>query len=93
MTPRLKDSEAKGVDAESEAEYLASWRAMIQWFRECPEFVDAAFIRVGEGDLWDLPEEQWPDGTELTGCVFPRFALELTHGGSLVGLFGYCVQT
>lgn len=86
--------EAKGGESESEADYLAPWRAMIQWFRERSEFVDLAFIRVGNArTLWDLPEEQWPNGTELTGCVFPRLALGLTRGGSLVGLFGYCVQT
>ena len=66
---------------------------MIQWFRARPEFVDTAFVRIGDGGIADVPEEQWPDGTEMTGCVFPRLALGLTRGGSLVGLFGYCVQT
>jgi len=84
---------ADGIESESEAEYFAPWRAMIQWFQVCSEFVDVAFIRIGNGALRGLPEEQWPDGTELTGCVFPRLALGLTRSGSLVGLFGYCVQT
>ena len=35
----------------------------------------------------------YPPGTEITGCVLPRLALGLTAQGSLVGLFGYSVQT
>lgn len=80
--------------SESEAESLVRWRAMIRWFQERPEFVSCAFVQIGDEEaLWDLPREEWPEGTEMTGCILPRLALGLTHGGSLVGLFGYVVQT
>jgi hypothetical protein len=80
--------------SESEADYFVPWRAMIRWFGERPEFVSTAFVQIGDrGALWDLPREQWPEGTEITGCVLPRLAVGLTHGGSLVGLFGHTVQT
>lgn len=71
---------------------LKPWRDMISWFCSQPAFVDTAFVRVGEFDLLqNLPEDQWPEGTELIGCVFPRMAVGLTAQGSLVGLFGYTV--
>jgi hypothetical protein len=55
---------------------------------------DSAFVRIGNNrELWNLPRERWPEGTELTGCVFPRLALGLTRHGSLAGLFGYSVKT
>lgn len=80
--------------SESEADYFVPWRAMIRWFRERPEFVSTAFVQIGErGALWDLPREEWPEGTEITGCVLPRLAVGLTRGGSLIGLFGHTVQT
>lgn len=75
-------------------DYLMPWRGMIRWFREQPEFVDNAFVRIGDKQaLWDLPRQAWPEGTEITGCILPRLALGLTPGGSLVGLFGPCVQS
>lgn len=87
-------AEVEEDGAESEAEYFVPWRAMVRWFRERPEFLSTAFVRIGDRvALWDLPREQWPAGTEITGCVLPRLALGLTHGGSLVGLFGHSVQT
>ena len=84
------------VAAESgdEDAYLRPWQAMIRWFRERLEFVDTAFVQIGEATaLWQVPEEQYPPDTEVAGCVLPRLALGLTRGGSLVGLFGYSVQT
>jgi hypothetical protein len=87
-------SEVECDGAESEPDYFLRWRAMIRWFRGRAEFVDSTFVRIGDSQaLWDVPHEQWPQGTELTGCVLPRLALGLTHGGSLVGIFGHCVQT
>jgi hypothetical protein len=87
-------SEVEYDGSESEPGYFDPWRAMIRWFRGRPEFVDTCFARIGHNrDLWDLPRELWPEGTEITGCVLPRLALGLTHGGSLVGLFGCCVKT
>jgi hypothetical protein len=77
-------------------EYFKPWKAMMAWFKSRPEFVDTAFIRIGDREaLWalDMEKANLPDGTEITGCVLPRLALGLTHNGSLVGLFGYSVQT
>lgn len=87
-------SEVESDGSESGLEYYLPWRAMIRWFRDRFEFVDTSFVRIGHNlDLWKLPRESWPDGTEITGCVLPRLALGLTRGGSLVGLFGYSVMT
>lgn len=87
-------SEVEADGAGSGEGYFRPWRAMIRWFGGRPEFVDTAFVRVGdERALWDLPRDRWPDGTDATGCVLPRLALGLTRHGSLVGLFGHCVQT
>jgi hypothetical protein len=84
-------SEVEYDGSESEPGYFLPWRAMIRWFRCRPEFVDTSFVRIGHNRA--LPRESWPEGTEITGCVLPRLALGLTRGGSLVGLFGYSVQT
>lgn len=87
-------AEVQTDGAESGADYFAPWRKMMRWFRDQPDFADSAFVRIGNNrELWDLPRERWPAGTELTGCVFPRLALGLTHLGSLVGIFGYSVKT
>jgi hypothetical protein len=87
-------SEVESDGAESEEVYFKPWRAMIRWFRERPEFVDCAFVRIGDSRaLWAIPREEWPEGTECTGSSLPRMAVGLTRGGSLVGLFGHSVQT
>jgi hypothetical protein len=86
----LADGEGSGD------EYLRPWRAMIEWFRRRAEFIDSAFVRIGDRRaLWDIQLDRGalPEGTELTGCVLPRLALGLTARASLVGLFGYSVQT
>ena len=71
------------------------WHRLIVWFRERAELKDTAFVRIGDyAALKSLDVERGaPPGTELTGCVLPRSVLGLTGGGSLVGLFGYSVQT
>lgn len=87
-------SEVEEDGAESEPDYFHPWRVMIRWFRDRPEFVDSAFVRVGDSRaLEEIPDDQFPPGTELVPCVLPRLALGLTKGGSLVGLFGFSVQT
>jgi hypothetical protein len=89
-------SEVTYDGSESGEHYLRPWRAMIRWFREQPAFADTAFIRIGDRRaLWDVEakKDELPEGTEITGCVLPRLALGLTEHGSLVGLFGYTVQT
>jgi hypothetical protein len=91
-----KEVEEDGADSSPEeyAEYRRPWRALIQWFAARPELKDTAFIRIGDNDaLDDLDPETCPEGTEMPGSVLPRLAVGLTRSGSLVGLFGYSVQT
>ena len=81
--------------AEQEA-HLRPWRRMLQWFHEQPELKDGAFVRIGEYELlngMDFASCDDPPGTELAGSVLPRLAIGLTRCGSIVGLFGYSVQT
>jgi hypothetical protein len=80
--------------SESDDAYFVPWRKMMKWFRDQPAFTDSAFIRVGDSHaLLDLDKENYPEGTEITGSALPRLALGLTRNGSLVGLFGFSVQT
>ena len=63
---------------------------MIAWFNNHSEFIDTAFIRIGNrNELFKLRLER----NILPSCVLPRLVLGLTRNGSLVGLFGYSVQT
>jgi hypothetical protein len=78
----------------SPKKYFAPWRSLIAWFQKQQSFVDMAFVQIGDSqDLSRLKERRYPKGTRMTGCVLPRLALGLTPQGSLVGLFGYVVQT
>lgn len=80
--------------AESEPAYFTPWRAMADWFRQQPEFVATAFVRIGDWrDLSRLPETSWPEGTVIAGACLPRLALGLTRKGSLAGLFGHAVHS
>jgi hypothetical protein len=83
------------LDGEAQEEsYFAPWQALMAWFGRQKAFVDSAFVRVGDRTALDqLDESEYPEGTETTGCVLPRLALGLTRAGSLVGIFGYVVQT
>lgn len=86
------DAAASGAEAGQHAA-LQPWRNMIAWFQQ-QAFTSTAFIRIGEYEmLSDLDEDALPPGTELVGSVLPRLALGLTQQGSLVGLFGWSVQT
>ncbi|HTI51126.1 MAG TPA: hypothetical protein VL475_09245 [Planctomycetaceae bacterium] len=81
------------ADGEGDGKYLYPWRNVIHWFRTQPDFVDAAFVRIGDSELLaQLDDSDCPPGTKLPGCVLPRLALGLTKQGSLAGLFGYSVQ-
>ena len=72
---------------------LYPWRNLIHWFGTQPEFVDSAFVRIGEFKrLNNLEDSQLPAGTTAPGCVLPRLALGRTKSGSLAGLCGYVVQ-
>jgi hypothetical protein len=77
-----------------EQQYLRPWQAMIKWFRTRSEFVDTAFVSIGEVmALADLSEDDYPPGTEMPPSVLPRAALGLTKNGSLAGIFGVTMQT
>jgi hypothetical protein len=90
------ESDQSGSDEDKAAKTLNRWRGMIDWFKTQPEFVDTAFVRIGDSEaLWEARrrKDELPAGTEITGCVLPRLVLGLTEHGSLVGLFSHCVQT
>lgn len=81
-------------DEPDEALFLDRWRAMLRWFRETPQFRDTAFVAIGDYDHFhQLPRDQYPPGTKMIPCTFPRLFLGLTTGGSLVGLFGSVGET
>jgi hypothetical protein len=88
------EADASDSNREEREEHLRPWRGLIHWFGARPELKDSAFIRIGEYDkLNDLDRGSYPEGTEIPGSVLPRLAVGLTTSGSLVGLFGYSVQT
>lgn len=87
-------SEVEQDGSESGDNYFRPWRAMIQWFGKQAEFQHSAFVRIGhDRDLWEVPKANYPDGTEIAGCVLPRLAIGLTRSGSLCGLFGFSVKS
>lgn len=70
------------------------WRRLFQWFNEQTDFQDTAYISIGDTrELWYLPRDKYPPGTEMTPCVLPHLVLGLTQNGSMCGLFGFIVQT
>ena len=73
---------------------LRPWRQLTAHFRGRPDYVDSAFVRIGDYEaLHELDAAQMPKGTEVVGCVLPRIAIGLTRRGSVAGVFGYTVQT
>jgi len=81
-------------DDDNKSEFLGAWRRLINWFNEQPELSNPTFVRIGDGKApWATEFGDRPEGTEITGCVLPRMAVALTKAGSLVGIFGYTVQT
>jgi len=83
-------SEVEYDGSESAPEYFKPWKSMMVWFTNRPEFIDTAFIRIGDSnELFKLSLQR----NILPGCVLPRLVLGLTRNGSLVGLFGFSVQT
>lgn len=82
------------LDAEDDPEILNDWRKLISWFKSQSEMADPVFVRIGDREaLWEAEEGRLPEGTEMTGGVLPRLAVARTKQNSLVGLFGYSVQT
>ncbi|MGL5510557.1 MAG: hypothetical protein ACRDB1_13130 [Microcoleaceae cyanobacterium] len=79
-----------------EDECLQRWLEMIAWFQTQEYFKDTAFVRIGDYKaLYQEPynQDEFPEDIGDMGCVFPRFAVGLTHHGSLAGIFGFSVQT
>ncbi|MEQ1905852.1 MAG: hypothetical protein ABL888_16810 [Pirellulaceae bacterium] len=81
-------------DAHKRDLYLKNWQRTIDWFNSSSDFCHTSFVRIGDRKaLWAAESGELPTGTELTGCVLPRLALGLTNAGSLVGIFGFVVQS
>ncbi|MDY7020213.1 MAG: hypothetical protein SWJ54_02480 [Cyanobacteriota bacterium] len=80
-------------DLEEMKAEIEKWELLIQKLNENPEIQTTAFVKIGDYSLMDLSEDEFPDGTEMPGCVYPRLVLGLTQKGSLVGLLGQIVQT
>ncbi len=86
--------DSSDMEVEEQEKYLHPWRMLINWFKNQPEFVSTAFVRIGDYEaLRGLQEDLWPEGTKLVPCVLPRLAIGMTKNGSVVGLFGFTVQT
>lgn len=84
-------------DPENAHDHKASqekWKALVSWFESQSDFQDIAWVEIGDTEKFgELPEENYPPGTEMVPCVLPRLLLGLTQTGSLCGLFGFVVQT
>lgn len=89
-----EDVEDLDDEEETADDYLAAWHQVIDWFASHAQLSQATFVRIGDSEaLEDLDPEDMPAGTEMPGALLPRLAVALTPQGSLVGLFGYTVQT
>ena len=88
------DDEDDDVDDMEEADQetcVAAWERLASWFGDHEALSHAVFVQIGDDSLDEMEEEDYPPGTEMTGCVFPRLALALTERGSVVGIAGVCV--
>lgn len=71
--------------------YLERWRTLIRWFQARPEFVESAYIRIGDNlEMAPLPSDA-PEDVQTVGVIMPRLIVGLTRKGSLVGLSGCAV--
>jgi hypothetical protein len=91
------DEEEPAEGARPSEKFLGTWRALVRWFRERPEFKDSAFVKIGDYDaLRQLMRDKpagLPEGTVSFPSSLPRLFLGLTRRGSLAGLFTYAVLT
>lgn len=88
----LRDTQ--GIDDADTQDLLGTLRDLVDWFKNRPEFVHTAFVRIGDRPSFrDMSESNYPEETRLTPSVFPRLILGLTTNGSLAGLYCYSVQT
>ena len=88
------DIDAKDDDEADADETLLAWRQLMAWFNQSEAVHSPVFVHIGDlGALYDVEPADFPEGTEMTGSVLPRLAIGLTHQGSIVGIFGYIVQT
>ena len=92
----LEDNEYPEGDREWDYErnYVASWRELTEWFKQQPELHDASLVSI---DIKRSARKNDPERNKRDryngGCVFPRLAVALTTGGSLVGVFSCVVHT
>jgi|GEM_PF-878766 len=91
-------------DDEDPAPYFEAfrsvWREMLRWFKENPEFVDVAYVAIGNYNRFRdhfcaMAEagRKSPDGFDGIPSAYPRLFLGLTRGGSLAGIITHVVQT
>ncbi|WP_422928807.1 zf-TFIIB domain-containing protein [Singulisphaera sp. PoT] len=76
--------------------FVSTWCGLTHWFRDQPEFVDAAFVAIGDYDhlvRLDWEGNYLPAGAVGTPSNYPKFFLGLTRRGSLAGISTYVVQT
>jgi len=76
--------------------FVSVWRGMVRWFTGRPEFVDTAFVAIGDYDRFRdlfLDAARSPGGAAFLPSVYPRLFVGLTRGGSLAGIVTHVVQT
>lgn len=84
----LQDQEG----CEPDEDYARQWGDLIRWFRICPDFIDFAYVRIGDNlENFGIPATDLPADVEAVGVVMPRLVVGLTRQGSLVGLSGCAV--
>ena len=88
---------AYGKDRTREIDaFLDVWRNLLRWFHDQPEFVDAAYVAIGDFDRIDalvIKRRKDESGMKFTPSVYPRLFLGLTRNGSLAGVVTHVVQT
>ena len=79
-------------DGDPDAPNMQRWKDLIRWFRDHPEFVDSAYVRIGDNlENSDIPASDLPADVETVGVIMPRLIVGLTRLGSLAGLSGCAV--
>jgi hypothetical protein len=94
---RMSARESRGPNRAEKAEaFLSTWRELLRWFAERPEFVDRGFAAIGDfGPIDDLVIQgsKRSGGMLGTPSRYPRLFAGLTRGGSLAGIVTHVVKT
>jgi len=76
--------------------FLDTWRNLLRWIHDRPEFVDAAYVAIGDFGRLDeivLKGRKQATGMAATPSCYPRLFVGLTRDGSLAGIVTHVVQT